>query len=71
MMKVSIATRVVRSCRAEQAKIDTLIISMKHLLSSANIDSPRYIESEIELLQAERSIWEGDIASAKAKGGRE
>jgi hypothetical protein len=70
-MNVSMATRVVRSCRAELANIETLILSMRHLLSSANIDSPRGIESEIELLMAEKSIWEGDIASAKAKGGQE
>lgn len=70
-MNVNIATRVVRACRAEQANIDTLIHSMTHLLSDANIESPRGIESEIELLKAERSIWESDIASAKAKGGQE
>jgi hypothetical protein len=70
-MNVNIATRVVRSCRAEQANIDTLILSMRHLLSSANIESPKGIESEIELLMAEKSIWEGDIAFAKTKGGQE
>jgi hypothetical protein len=70
-MNVSIATRVVRSCRAEQANIETLIVSMRHLLRSANIDSPGGIQSEIELLMAEKSIWEGHIASAKAKGGQE
>jgi hypothetical protein len=70
-MNVSIATRVVRSCRAEQANIDTLIVSMTHLLSSADIEFPREIESELELLKAERSIREGDIASAKAMGGQE
>jgi hypothetical protein len=36
-MNVSIATRVVRSCRAEQANIDTLIVSMRHLLSKRTL----------------------------------
>jgi hypothetical protein len=44
---------------------------MRHLLSGANIESPMGIESEIELLKADRSICEGDIASAKAEGGHE
>jgi hypothetical protein len=70
-MNVSVATRVVRFLRAEQANIDTLILSMRHLLTSANIESPRDIESEIELLLAEKSMWEGDIAFAKTEGGRE
>jgi hypothetical protein len=55
----------VRSCRAEQANIDTLILSMTHLLSSS------YFESRVELVQTERSVWETDFAYAKTKGGQE
>ena len=67
-MNVSIATRVVRSCRAEQANIDTLIVSMTHLLSSSGIEFPRKIESELVLLKAEPYLREGDVMGAKAMG---
>jgi hypothetical protein len=70
-MNVSFATRVVRSRRADLANIEILILSRRHLLRSANIDSPRGIESAIELLLAEKSMWEGDIAIAKTEGDRE